>query len=128
MAVFSYNLFVPGKLVKPLFNTIEKLKNYLANLIENKFTVTRVNRNLIYLLIVILRMKQERKNYFKKVFSSALLINSYSSFLLYGFYTNISVLTFSTRDSKEIWINDQYTIRPVNEFKTNLNTLKGMKK
>jgi membrane-associated phospholipid phosphatase len=57
MATFSYNLFVSGKLTKTLFDTIEKIKHYLAYLIENNLNVKRVSRNLIYLLVTILRMK-----------------------------------------------------------------------
>jgi len=57
MATFSYNLFFSGKLTKPLFDTIEKLKHSMAHLIENKFTIKRVGRNLIYLFITILRIK-----------------------------------------------------------------------
>lgn len=57
MTTFSYNLFVSGKLTKPLFDTFEKIKHYLAYLIEKKITVKPVSRNLIYLLIAILRMK-----------------------------------------------------------------------
>jgi len=57
MATFSYNLFVSGKLTKPLFDTFEKIKHYLAYLIENNFTVKRVSRNLVYLFVTILRMK-----------------------------------------------------------------------
>lgn len=57
MATFSYNLFVSGKLTKPLFDTFEKIKHYLANLIEKGFTFKRASRNLVYLFVTILRMK-----------------------------------------------------------------------
>ncbi len=57
MATFSYNLFVSGKLTKPLFDNFKKMKHCLANQIENNFSVKRVSRNLVYLIITILRMK-----------------------------------------------------------------------
>jgi len=57
MATFSYNLFVSGKLTKPLFDIFEKIKHYLANYIEKEFIVKRISRNFIYLFVTILRMK-----------------------------------------------------------------------
>ncbi|MDR3626889.1 MAG: phosphatase PAP2 family protein [Ignavibacteriaceae bacterium] len=57
MATFSYNLFVSGKLTKPLFDTFGKIKHYSAYLVENKLTAKRVSRNLVYLFVTILRMK-----------------------------------------------------------------------
>jgi len=57
MATLSYNLFVSGKLTKPLFDTIDKIKNYLAYCIENKYAGKRFSHNPIYLLVTILRMK-----------------------------------------------------------------------
>lgn len=57
MATLSYNLFVSGKLTKPLFDTIKKIKNHLANFIEKEFTFKRVSRDFAYLFVAILRMK-----------------------------------------------------------------------
>lgn len=57
LATFSYNLFVSGKLTKPLFYKIEKIKHYLANFIEKEFTLKRVSRNLVYLFVTILRIR-----------------------------------------------------------------------
>lgn len=57
MASFSYNLFITGRLTKPLFDTLKKVKHNLASLIERKSTVPKTSRSFVYLLAAILRMK-----------------------------------------------------------------------
>ncbi len=57
MATISYNLFVSGKLTKPLFDTIEKLQNYLVHLIKKIHTEKQFSQNLIYFFITVLKLK-----------------------------------------------------------------------
>ena len=57
MATFSYNLFISGRITKPLFDKINKLKKYLASIIENKIAIKHFNCSLAYQFVTILRMK-----------------------------------------------------------------------
>lgn len=52
-----HNIFISAKLTKPLFDTLDKIKHYLANFIEKEFTVKRVSLNIVDLFVTILRVK-----------------------------------------------------------------------